>query len=86
MEVSITLTPEEVAMRFWEMDNHEQARFFNRLAEIGGYKTSFQLQYLTETDGLSLAGRRVMQEIGEYSHWGLTCRLEQETRHETVIC
>ena len=25
----------------------------------------------TDDDGLSLAGRRVMQAIGEYSHWGI---------------
>jgi hypothetical protein len=80
MDVKVTLTPEEIAEKFWEMGNHEQARFFNRLADIGGYKAIFQLQYITETDGLTLAGRRVMQAIGEYSHWGLTCKLEQETK------
>lgn len=83
MDVQVSLTPEEVAERFWEMDNHEQARFYNRLAELGGsYRFSMQLQYLTMDDGLTLAGRSVMQEIGEYSHWGLTCGLSEETKRK----
>ena len=72
------LTPEMVAGMFAGMGADEQAAFFNCVGEIsskwswGGM--SMQLQYITDEDGLTLAGRRVMQEIGEYSHWGLVPR------------
>ena len=72
-------TPEELATVFWHMDSLEQARFFNTLAEISDWRFPFQLQHITESDGITLAGRRVMQEIGEYSHWGLSCNLMRET-------
>ena len=69
------VTPEIVAEVFAELDSEKQALFFNRVAEIaskwswGGM--GMQLQYVTDEDGLSLGGRRVMSEIGDYSHWGL---------------
>lgn len=68
-------TPELVAELFAGMDSADQAKFFNHVAEISStWKLAgwvIQLQYITDEDGLSLAGRRVMQQIGEYSHWGL---------------
>ena len=69
------VTPELVAELFAEMYADEQARFFNHVAAVAskwaGIGLVMQLQYVTDEDGLTLAGRRVMQEIGEYSHWGL---------------
>ena len=72
-------TPEIIAELFAGLGSDGQARFFNHVDEVastwgnGGWP--MQLQYVTEDDGLTLAGRRVMQEIGEYSHWGLSCAL-----------
>lgn len=69
------ITPEIVARLFMGMDNGQQAEFFNRVAEIGTtWNLVMQLQYITDDDGLTLGGRRVMQAIGDYSHWGLVPR------------
>ena len=66
-------TPELIAEMYASMFSCEQAAFFNHVAVVasrfGGM--SMQNQYITDDDGLTLAGRRVMQGIGEYSHWGL---------------
>ena len=68
-------TPEEIAELFASLSSEEQARFFNRVAEVAsvwqGAGFVMQMQYITDDEGLTLAGRRVMQYIGEYSHWGL---------------
>ncbi len=76
------ITPELVAQLFCDMNEKEQAIFFNTVAEIAsvwrGGSLAFQLQSITEDDGLTLAGRRAMQEIGEYSHWGITCKIIRE--------
>lgn len=69
------LTPELLAVHFWNMDSGEQARFYNELDSVAEHMFPFQLQAITEEDGLTLAGRRVMQTIGEYSHWGITCKI-----------
>ena len=67
------VTPEIVAALFAEMNSGEQAAFFNHVAEVSSnWGMSMQLQYITDEDGLNLSGRRVMQSIGEYSHWGLS--------------
>ena len=75
----VDVTPEVIAEIFADMGSDEQARFFNHIAVVaskwgaGGY-LGMQLQAITEDCGLTLAGRRVMQEIGEYSHWGLVTK------------
>lgn len=73
--IGIKLLPEDVAALFWNMSSDEQARFFNYLDKIAEFHFPFQLQNITDDDGLTLAGRRVMQHIGEYSHWGLAPRV-----------
>lgn len=76
------ITPEIIAELFAELGSDEQARFFNRVAEVssrwGGGGLAMQLQWITDDNGLTLAGRRVMQHIGEYSHWGLVPRAERK--------
>ena len=71
-------TPELVAELFAGMYHDEQALFFNHVAEIASKWSwgdmGMQLQYVTDAPELTLAGRRVMQGIGEYSHWGLVPR------------
>lgn len=69
------VTPERVAELFAGMDSTQQARFFNHVAEVASKwdeDMCFQLQAITDDEGLTLAGRRVMSDIGEYSHRGLT--------------
>lgn len=73
------ITPEMVAELFAEMYADEQAAFFNHVAAISstwGGGMAMQLQSITDDDGLTLAGRRVMQAIGEYSHWGLVPQIK----------
>jgi len=68
------VTPEMLAELFASMCSMEQAHFFNHLADVSSKWSGcfeMQLQAITDEDGLTLAGRRVMQGIGEYSHWGL---------------
>jgi len=78
----LDITPELVAELFACMDSEKQARFFNHVDEVatswhgGRGQLCMQLQYITDEDGLTLAGRRVMQQIGEYSHWGLVPRAD----------
>lgn len=70
----VEATPELIAEMFCRLDSAEQARFFNHIdsvASIWDGNLCFQMQYITDEQGLTLAGRRVMQMIGEYSHWGI---------------
>ena len=79
-KVTIQHTPEELAELFAGLDSEEQARFFNQIAKVASkWRGPFemQLQYITDEDNLSLSGRRVMQSIGEYSHWGLVPRAKK---------
>jgi len=72
------ITPEIVAELFCNMDAEAQAKFFNeidKLASVWSAPLCFQMQGITDDSGLSLGGRRVMQMIGEYSHWGLVPHL-----------
>jgi len=79
----LTITPEMVAEMFACMGSEEQAAFFNHVDKVatswhgGRGVLAMQLQWITDDDGLTLAGRRVMQEIGEYSHWGLVPRADR---------
>lgn len=67
------LTPELLAELFAHMDNDQQAMFFNHVDKVAStWSWPIQLQYVTDSEELTLAGRRVMQSIGEYSHWGIT--------------
>lgn len=73
------ITPEIVAELFADMYADEQAAFFNHVAATSstwGGGLAMQLQYITDDNGLNLSGRRVMQHIGEYSHWGLVPKVK----------
>jgi len=65
--VDIVLIPsvEEMVEMFWDMDNHQQAEFFNLL----NLKPSlpFQLQAVSDCERLNSSGRSAMAKIGEYA-------------------
>lgn len=65
------LEPDEMAEEFASMGSWDQARFFNRLAEItanwDARKFPMQLQYVADSERLTDRGRRVMELIGEYA-------------------
>jgi len=65
------MTPELLAEAFAEMDQYGQASFYNHLDKVSSPWLAFQLQAITDDNGLTMEGRRVMQMIGEYSHWGI---------------
>ena len=70
----VDITPEILAELFAELDADEQAMFFNHVDMVASKWQApfcFQLQSITDSELLTLQGRRVMQGIGEYSHWGL---------------
>lgn len=62
-------TPEELAYEFSNMGDDQQAAFFNELANITsmwGKPVCFQLQMLVDRPELTIAGRRIMEQIGGY--------------------
>ena len=67
--VEIMPTVGEIAEHFCDMDADEQARFFSFVAEISDkWRMSFcfQLQAIIDSKVLTPAGRRVMEQMGEY--------------------
>ncbi len=64
-EVEIPLSGNDIADLFWELDEHAQSDFFNRLGSYS--RLVFQLQSVTDSGGLSYEGRVAMSRIGEYS-------------------
>jgi hypothetical protein len=63
--IEIPLSGVEIADLFWQLDQHGQAEFFNRL---GSYpRLAFQLQAVTNSARLSEDGSFAMSKIGEYS-------------------
>ena len=64
-EVEINLAGSDVAELFWDMDERDQAEFFNRLAEKD--RLVLQLQAVTNSNNLTFDGRMAMSQIGEYS-------------------
>ena len=71
------ITPHHLAILFCDLDSEEQAKFYNSCSELsskwrdgkGGW--CFQLQSITDEKCLTYGGRRFMDSVGEYSHWGL---------------
>lgn len=69
--VDITPDPDELAFEFANMDDEQQAMFFNELAGIVSKwerPFCFQLQYVTDHPELTDAGRSIMRAIGEYAY------------------
>ncbi len=81
-DVKIEITPEECAKVFAESDSEYQAAFFNALGlEVGKWTMNFcfQLQAITDGEGLTDSGRRVMEQIGEYANQ--TRRVNRDPQH-----
>jgi hypothetical protein len=67
--VDIAPTPDELAFEFANMNSEQQAMFFNELASITDkweHPFCFQLQALTDNPALTIEGRHIMEQIGEY--------------------
>lgn len=67
INVSIELTPSELAGEFCRLDADEMAIFFNEVASITKNWKSFQVQAVQDSKFLDIYGRMVMRKIGEYS-------------------
>lgn len=72
-EVTVDITPEEMATIWWGMNCHEQCIFFNKLYELchkdGSKKGDFliQLHYIADSPELNKGGRWIMKQIGNYA-------------------
>jgi len=62
---TVEATPELLAKIFWEMDNDEQADFFDALAIVADRKLSDQMENVASfTDGLTQKALDAMIAIG----------------------
>lgn len=69
-EITVKLTAEETAKAFCSLDGDQQAQFFNHVHAISQKWEApfcFQLQWITDSKDLMPGGRKIMEQIGEYS-------------------
>jgi hypothetical protein len=67
--LDVVPTPDELAFEFSQMNDEQQAMFFNELADIVGKWDGtfcFQMQFVRDNQALTQEGRNVMRQIGEY--------------------
>lgn len=67
---TFSITPEELAFEFCNLNYYGMAKFFIEVAQIKkkwDRPFCFQLQYVTDNDTLTYEARNIMQQIGEYS-------------------
>lgn len=70
INTEIEISPENVAELFCKMDDLEQVRFFNTVAEIAANWDNgfaFQMEAMIGHTTLTDGARRVMKVLGEYS-------------------
>lgn len=65
--VEFTPSANEMAQMFWGEMSDYQAEFFNELGKLSGNRLCFQLQHVTDEEGLTNEGRRAMRQIGDYA-------------------
>jgi hypothetical protein len=69
-EIKLDITPYEVARLFCNMNENEQAQFFNEVGEITEREWAspfcFQMASVEKSNYLMDCGRDVMKTIGEY--------------------
>ena len=64
-------TIEELAGVIAHLDSEDQARLISLIAEITqgpGYLEAMQLQYISDEPELTEAGKRLMEQIGNYAY------------------
>lgn len=61
-------TATELADAFCEMNETEQAEFFNRIGEVAKKWLPVQMNAIARSDVLSSLGQRTINIIGEYSN------------------
>ena len=66
--VTIKMDGGDVAKCFWGLSSRQQAQFFNSLGDLDSGAFAMQLQYIMDREELSDAGRRAMEQIGNYSN------------------
>ena len=67
--LDVTPTPDELAFEFANMDDEQQAMFFNELAKITDKWDKpfcFQLQSIINNQALTMEGKNIMEAIGDY--------------------
>ncbi len=61
----VETTPEILAKIFWEMNNEQQAEFFDCLAKISNGELSEQMEYVAHyTESLTSKALHAMENIG----------------------
>jgi hypothetical protein len=70
IKANIEFTPEDLAIMFCEMDNDEQAEFFNCIGDAvratWKHPFCFQMSKVRESEILSNDGLQIMKEISMY--------------------
>ncbi len=69
IDLELDVTPEDVAKLFCDMDEVDQAKFFNEVSiitEDENWCLPMQLQFIIDSPVLTRGGRSVMELIGEY--------------------
>lgn len=67
--VDVYPSPEELAFEFANMNDKQQAIFFNELAKLTSKWEKpfcFQLQMLVDNPALTVEGKNIMKKIGDY--------------------
>lgn len=71
LELELNLDYGEIAELFCELNEEEQACFFNTLAELTEeweHPFCMQLQHITDCKILTPEGRAIMKQIGDYAY------------------
>lgn len=62
----VEASPRLIAQAFWEMDNEQQAEFFDHLYNVAGVNFESQMDVVANsTDNLTLDALRAMEKIGK---------------------
>lgn len=65
-EATITLTPQKVAELYWQMCEHDQAKFWNHLGLIAHHELCLQTAYLATSKELQPGGIEAIQTISAH--------------------
>jgi len=68
-DVTVELSPEDIADCFCDLYNDEQAMFFNRIAEVTAiWNTRFciQVESIIDSNMLTKGGKKIILQLGEF--------------------